>query len=230
MTIAASMIPKKMKVSELRAALESRGMSSNGLKTELIQRLELALDEEEFGSEAQEMEELKMKSPKMSKKTELKRRDGLTAATALSKSPKSTKPDITSPVKSRYPSVEKISNKVEEEPVFVAAEQVSTTTEEDKASNARNIESAKIKATSIRMAEKEKRVIRAAKFGITLSLDDKKAQRAKRFQLPNAAGDEEKGKRLKRAMRFHLETNDTLAKKAELRAERFGLNGKKRNA
>ncbi|RLN74421.1 hypothetical protein BBJ28_00022641, partial [Nothophytophthora sp. Chile5] len=59
MTSAAPMNPKKMKVSELRAALESRGLSSNGLKTELIQRLELALDEEEFGSEAQEMEELK---------------------------------------------------------------------------------------------------------------------------------------------------------------------------
>ena len=39
-------------------------MSSNGLKTELIQRLELAQDEEEFGSEAQEMEELEVASPK----------------------------------------------------------------------------------------------------------------------------------------------------------------------
>mmetsp|Transcript_19701 Transcript_19701/g.28112 ORF Transcript_19701/g.28112 Transcript_19701/m.28112 type:complete len:385 (+) Transcript_19701:98-1252(+) len=42
---------RKMKVSELRAALEKRGLNSDGLKAELINRLQQRLDEEEFGLE-----------------------------------------------------------------------------------------------------------------------------------------------------------------------------------
>ena len=44
------MTPKKMKVTDLRAELERRKLSSVGLKADLVQRLELALDEEEFGT------------------------------------------------------------------------------------------------------------------------------------------------------------------------------------
>lgn len=41
--------PKKMKVGEMREALEARGLDTSGLKNDLIHRLEMALDEEEFG-------------------------------------------------------------------------------------------------------------------------------------------------------------------------------------
>lgn len=40
---------KKMKVSELREALSQRGMSTEGLKADLVNRLQARLDEEEFG-------------------------------------------------------------------------------------------------------------------------------------------------------------------------------------
>ena len=44
-----SIDPKKLKVAELRAALAERGLDTSGLKNDLIHRLQMKLDEEEFG-------------------------------------------------------------------------------------------------------------------------------------------------------------------------------------
>ncbi|KAL7998762.1 putative SAP domain-containing protein [Plasmopara halstedii] len=229
MTSATPMNPKKMKVSELRAALESRGLSFNGLKTELIQRLELALDEEEFGSEAQEMEELKAPSPKQTKKTDLKKKDSLAGVASMQDSSKGTKSYSQSFVENAEPfaknatttPVEKIDN-VESDPVAGAVVPESDTNQVKL--NRTQGNEADMGTSSQPMTEKVKRAARAAKYGIPLSLVDKKALRAKRFHLPSAVADEENGKRLKRAERFQIETKDTLEKKKEARAERFGLN------
>ncbi|GMI04069.1 hypothetical protein TrVE_jg11208 [Triparma verrucosa] len=48
---------KKMKVAELRAALESRSLDTDGLKADLQARLQAALDEEEFGVAAEPVSE-----------------------------------------------------------------------------------------------------------------------------------------------------------------------------
>ncbi|RLN87510.1 hypothetical protein BBJ28_00020393, partial [Nothophytophthora sp. Chile5] len=256
MTSAAPMNPKKMKVSELRAALESRGLSSNGLKTELIQRLELALDEEEFGSEAQEMEELKPPSPKKAaaKKAapESKKKEQAAVVEAEVEVAKKTKAKTASPVKKPAVAAPPTPAPVLAPAVVETKEEEKKETEKEKpetvaeaAAEKEKVEGEDPSTTSAEeaeasakpMTEQEKRAARAAKFGIPISLEDKKvrlAQRAKRFHLPSAVAEEEGAKKLKRAERFNLETKETVgglelsSGKKEARAERFGLNAEEK--
>ncbi|GMF64546.1 unnamed protein product [Phytophthora lilii] len=178
----APMNPKKMKVSELRAALESRGLSSNGLKTELIQRLELALDEEEFGSEAQEMEELKVPSPKKPKKPEPKKKEApADAEPEAAKKPKAKTP---SPVKKAAPPaaeptpapVEQKAEKQEEAPATVEPVPVPEQKEQEADKAKETPTEPEADAPAKPLTEEEKRAARAAKFGIPLSLEDKKVR------------------------------------------------------
>lgn len=156
------MVPKKMKVSELRAALESRGLSSNGLKSELIQRLELALDEEEFGSDAQDLEALA--PPK----------DEATAAAA----PPSAEAATVSPTKQAKKAPEEETHDDEEaepethQPAKAAAAEPATTPA-DKAPEADDTTS---EGAPKALTEEEKRKARAAKFGIPLKEEDKKVR------------------------------------------------------
>ncbi|TYZ57608.1 hypothetical protein PybrP1_003948 [[Pythium] brassicae (nom. inval.)] len=225
-----SMVPKKMKVSELRAALESRGLSSNGLKSELIQRLELALDEEEFGSDAQDLEALA--PPK----------DDAKAAAALPHAESTVSP--TKQAKKAPEEAEEDDDEEEEEEAETHQSTKATATEPDAPAVVKPADKAPEDVTAgdapKALTEEEKRKARAAKYGIPLKEEDKKVERAKRFNVSGGTGaaatagaaaapsEEERAKKLQRAERFNLETADTLEKKKEARADRFGLNEEKK--
>lgn len=168
MTAAATMNPKKMKVSELRAALESRGLSSNGLKSELIQRLELALDEEEFGSAAQEAQDEALAPPSPKKPTDVKKP---TEKAKKEQPAPVAEPKAASPVKAAAASQPV---KKETKPVVAAAVKVAAVKAESPAQDPVQDAPSVASPVSKPQTEEEKRAARAAKFGIPLSLEDKK--------------------------------------------------------
>jgi hypothetical protein len=165
-------------------------MSSNGLKTELIQRLELALDEEEFGSEAQEMEELEVASPKKTKKVESKRKETLavlaaafavTMADEESEKLWNARAKEGSPVKKAATAIVGSSfaalAEAKEENDGEGATATAVVSEEKKEEWNKDSESSgkvETDAPGPVMTEEEKRAARAAKFGIPLSIEDKK--------------------------------------------------------
>lgn len=148
------MQPKKMKVSELRAALESRGLSSNGLKSELIQRLELALDEEEFGSEAQELEALAPPTD-----------DAKAAPAAAPASSDASPKKQVSPVKKK--------ETAEAAPAVAKSESAPASTDSASEAAPASAPAAETPAAAQALTEEEKRKARAAKFGIPLKHEDK---------------------------------------------------------
>lgn len=174
----------KMKVSELRSELSKRGLSTDGLKADLVSRLQERLDEEEFGMD-DEIADVSVPE---------------TETTATEKEGKGPSPKKGATVKK---SEEKATEKVKEvtkEPATTAAEPKANDENKAKPAEAVSVTEEKAEPAVVKEAESETPQVTATSDTDTkqMSFEDKKAARAARFGIAVVKNDAPVGKKGKK--------------------------------
>lgn len=223
---------KKMKVSELRAELSKRGLPTDGLKAELVNRLQARLDEEEFGlaeaPPAAADAEVPTPTPAVEKKVE-------PTEEPKPEEPKPDKKEVKEPAAAKETKVEAKEEKLAE----------STEAGQDTASEKKESGDGKIVDTK-EMTFEEKKAARAKRFGMkvvqTTTKENRNSKRKRGRGNKGGRGDkggrsnEKKGKDKPKRQKFEpKKPNFDSLPKEELekrlkRAERFGLKDEKVDA